>query len=537
MKLNVNLQTTKKKTNKVWQFSVGSGHAALALRTDFCRQLKKVHDELGIKYVRFHGIFNDDMSVLSDFDNVLAVPGGSKFQEYSFHRCGLVYDNVLDCGMKPFVEISFMPELLAADSAHGKGFYGSIMSPPKDLCKWADFIKEFIKYLLKRYGEDEVASWYLEVWNEPDLKGMFFKGTQEDYFKLYNVTANAIKEICPQLRVGGPATSGSKWVSSFREYCQTNNVPLDFISTHQYTGEPFIGIEDTGGPNEEIKSPVVDDSEDLDKVMDRMQMLSQMFENLPEETSLLEVLRTFSGDPTETNEMDRDILLKNAAVVKKQANGLPVFYTEWNLSASFSAYSNDTRKTAAYDLRTALKSDSLVTGSSIWCFSDIFEELHQFTEEFHGGFGMLTLNGIPKPVYHAMKMLAETETYQLELAEDMVGEIEVAAFTGDKEDQILLYRQCMKQEDKPIQQVEVSVQAVQKPKAVILQRIDELHCNPLKMWEEAGRPNDMTKSEVREMIDRTAMQEEIMEYQYQDGMLTFQVGLGVNDIYFIRMKR
>jgi len=183
---------------KAWQFCVGSGHAALALRTDYCRQLKKVHDQLGIKYVRFHGIFNDDMSILSTFDNVLGIPGRSKFKECTFHRCGLVYDDVLECGMKPFVELSFMPELLAEDPSHGKGFYGSIMSMPKDLALWEEFIKEFISFLLHRYGEEEVSAWYFEVWNEPDLQGMFFKATQADYFKLYEVTVKAIKEVCPK---------------------------------------------------------------------------------------------------------------------------------------------------------------------------------------------------------------------------------------------------------------------------------------------------------------------------------------------------
>ena len=536
MKIEIKSNLPKSKYDKKWQFCIGSCHAATVLRTDACKLLKKMHEELGIRYVRFHGIFNDDMKTLSTFSDVMGIPGGDKFTERTFYKCGLVYDNVLECGLKPFVELSFMPELLALDKSHGKGFYGSIMSMPESLAVWADYMKAFIEFLLHRFGKEELEQWYFEVWNEPDLEGMFFKGTKEDYFRLYEVTAKAIKEACPSLKVGGPSTSGSKWIQSFVNHCEEHQLPLDFVSTHQYVGDPFLGISDAGGPDGKDSNSQPEEH-NLENIMKQMQQLSTLFEQMPAETPLLQVLRTFTGDPTETTDMDRDVFKKNATIVRGQAKDYPLFYTEWNLCASFGAYSNDTRKTAAYDMRTALQINDLVDGSSIWCYSDIFEELHQFTEEFHGGFGLISLNGIPKPVFYGMKMLAEAEDHRIELDESCFTEVEAAAFEGSREKQILLFRQSMKQELKEKEKVTVTVEVNEKPQRIILQRIDEAHCNPLKEWEQMGSPKDLTKAEVQMLKEKTSMQDEVMEYQYQDGIITVQVDLAVNDIYFIRMVK
>ena len=162
------------------------------------------------------------------------------FREFNFRACGIAYDNVLSAGMKPFVELSFMPRELAEDPEKtGSFYYRPIDCMPKDLTAWRDYIQRFIRFLEHRYGEAEVRTWYFEVWNEPDLNPVFFQGTRDDYFRLYEATARAIKEVDPHLSVGGPATSGSKWVKSFRNFCEEKNVPLDFISTHQYAGDPL----------------------------------------------------------------------------------------------------------------------------------------------------------------------------------------------------------------------------------------------------------------------------------------------------------
>ena len=208
MKITIDRNGKTTPTNFTWQFGVGSDHAFQLHRADMCEHVRLAHEELGFKYIRFHGIFDDDMlcvQQLSDCNLFHAMPHGKEIAEVNFLQVAKVYDNVLACGMKPFVELSFMPSALASGKRTGLRYKNNI-TMPKSLAKWREFITAFIKFLLHRYGKEEVASWYFEVWNEPDL-GIFFKGKQQDYFRLYEATARAIKKVDKDLRVGGPSTS------------------------------------------------------------------------------------------------------------------------------------------------------------------------------------------------------------------------------------------------------------------------------------------------------------------------------------------
>lgn len=517
---------------------MGSGHASLALRTDYARQLKFIHDELGIERVRFHGIFNDDMNTKSNLSMVFPLPGAEEYKERNFHSCGIAYDNVLAAGMKPFVELGFMPKDLAGGDDQCVFFYKGNISMPADMDAWKQYIIDFIHYLQHRYGEEEVRTWYFEVWNEPDLSA-FFHNTQQDYFKLYEATARAVKEADPLIRVGGPATSGSKWVAAFVRYCQENEVPVDFVSTHQYAGDPLGGITDTE-TNIEAEGKAVKEPTGGMTAEEMRELERQMGERLsaaPEKT-FLSGYRQIRQDKSELEDIPNNSFRVNSAIVKKQAAGLPVFYTEWNENAIFSAYTNDTRKVAAYDIKAALDVENNLDGSSIWCFSDIFEEFHMFPQEFHGGFGMLTINGIPKPGFYAMKMLAQAGEMRIDLGKDATdGEIGIAAFESETEKQVLLFRQKMKNLDLPEETAKVTVEMEHVPRKVILQRIDEDHCNPLKIWEEMGRPEGLNAGEVTQIKEKSCMAEEEMAFEFEDGNVYFEAELAVNDVYFIRIVK
>lgn len=531
MELIIKSDFPTSKYEKKWQFCVGSCHAATLLRCDAIAQLKRVHDELGIKRVRCHGIFNDDLDTLNGFSKAFfGMPVGEHITETNFYKVGLVYDNILSIGMQPFVELSFMPELLAADKTRNF-IYGSISSMPESLTKWCDYLKSFLSYLFHRYGEDEVTSWYFEVWNEPDLAKQFYKGTQATYFEFYEATARTFKEFCPKLIIGGPSTSGSKWIPEFVGFCKENNVPLDFVSTHQYLGEPFIGV------SEEEKrdlSPLEEAAEMAEKVRKVNQALSKV----PGDTPFLECMRMVLGkDGTEKDGLDADLLSKNARVVKEQAGGLPVFYTEWNISAAFGSYSHDMRKTAAYDVRTSLAIEDIVEGNSIWCYSDIFEELHQFKEPFYGGYGMMTYTGIPKPVYHGMRMLAQAEECRIHLDEEQFTEVEAAAFDGEKEKQVLLFCHSTKQYEAVPEKVSLSIELTKPPKRVYMWRIDDSHCNPLKVWESMNSPFNLNKEQVENIKEASRMVDEELEFTYENSVLQTEVALGINDLYFIRIEK
>lgn len=509
-----------------WQFGVGSGHAALALRSDYISLLKRVRKELDITYVRFHGIFNDDMDVVRSLADILPVKGAQRFREYNFEKIGAAYDNILSCGMKPFVELSFMPELLAGGQTKSGLFYKGNITPPADYEEWSAFIGEFVRYLAARYGIDEIANWYFEVWNEPDLS-VFFDGKKEDYYRLYEVTARAVKSVDERLRVGGPATSGSKWINSFLQYCEEHQAPLDFVSTHQYAGDPICGVQGGADPEAENEKMNLDFLKQADILQN------------PREGTILEGFRQIMKDQSEVEDLPGDSFRKNAATVAelvKRRSNLPLIYTEWNANAIFSAETNDTRKVAAYDVKAALDTELTIDASSVWCFSDLFEEFHHFQEEFHGGFGMLTSHGIPKPVYHAFCMLQEAGRFRLDLEETATDrEVGAAAFVEGKTMWILLFRQKMKQLKLPPEHVVVEVKTEKAPETVAVKKIDETHGNPVAVWHEMGSPTPVSREQMERIKAESEVSYEPLEYAFENGTAVFEGNLSVNDIWMVRM--
>lgn len=532
MKMYIAANTPAQKMNKHWKFCVGGCHVKMALRTDYIRQLKFIHDTLGIRYLRFHGLFNDDMDTMASLADIMPIPGAEQFSELNFHKIGVVFDNILEIGMKPFVELGFMPKRLASGEEQCAFFYRGNITPPKDYAAWEAYIGAFIRFLQHRYGEEEIRTWFFEVWNEPDLQHVFFSGSQQDYFELYAHTVKAVKSVDPLLRVGGPATSGSKWVAAFVQYCKANAVPVDFVTTHQYAGDPLGGVEDQGGPEVQEGSAA--------SVTDGMQsIISSLMERLQkaEEKSFLGGMRAFMPDKSELEDIPNDLFRKNAAIVKEQAQGLPVYYTEWNENATFSAYTNDTRKTAAYIVKAALDVAQSVTASSVWCFSDLFEEFHVFQQQFHGGFGMLTVDGIPKPSYYALKLLNQIGDDRLQLPEDAVdGEIGVAAFRGNGGTQLLLFRQKIKNLDLPKEEVEIAIELPAVPGHVTVQKIDEENGNPLAYWQKMGEPLEMNWAELRELAENSTVPETDLPCSYENDVLTVQAALGVNDVWLIKIE-
>ena len=211
-----------------WEHTVGSCHATLALRADWQTQLARAHRELGFAHVRFHGILDDDMGTLICENERLL---------YSFFNADQIMDFLLSIGMRPFVELSFMPAALASAGNSVFHYRGNI-SLPRDLGAWETLIARLVGHWFERYGRDELRKWYFEVWNEPNLPA-FFTGRREDYFALYRATARAIKSIDPQLRVGGPASAANGWLAEFLAFCEDRGVPADFVSTHHYPTDAF----------------------------------------------------------------------------------------------------------------------------------------------------------------------------------------------------------------------------------------------------------------------------------------------------------
>jgi len=200
---------------------------------------------------------------------------------YNFQYIDDVFDRMLDAGVRPFVELGFVPEELAIIK-DTDFWWKANGSPPTDNQKWASLVGHFLDHCVARYGRDEVRRWYFEVWNEPNLRYFFRNGTQAQYFELYRVTAKTVKAVDPQHRVGGPATSNFGlvpdpkqddatqrkaaaesgggnwqpfWVETFLKYCAANHLPVDFISTHPYPTD--FPIDSTGGAVSQLRRSVM----------------------------------------------------------------------------------------------------------------------------------------------------------------------------------------------------------------------------------------------------------------------------------------
>lgn len=217
------------KLSHIWEACAGSDRAEITLRESWRGDLDRWHNEVGLKRVRFHGIFNDELGVYA-----ASILNRGK-PEINFQNIDRVYDGLVSRGVDPYVELSFMPKQLA--SADRKfGFYGGNISPPKSNEAWADFIRKFVVHLVDRYGLARVKTWPFEVWNEANLP-FFWSGKQADYFEMYKATAVAIKSVDENLLIGGPATARAEWLPAFAAYCADNNAPVDFFSTHTYAGD------------------------------------------------------------------------------------------------------------------------------------------------------------------------------------------------------------------------------------------------------------------------------------------------------------
>jgi xylan 1,4-beta-xylosidase len=348
--VSADLRQTNGPLNTMFKFCVGAGRANEGLRADWQRQLAYAHRECGFQYIRMHGLFCDDMGVYREDSH------GNP--EYNWQYIDELHDFLHSIGMKPFVELSFMPSGLASGSKTIFWWRGNV-TPPKDMTKWADFIRAFVLHLQERYCDAEVRTWYFEVWNEPNLSG-FFAGTQQQYFDLYAATARAIKSVSADYRVGGPATAGCGWVPEFIHFCDTNHAPVDFISTHTY------GVQ----------------SGYLDEHGDAGTVLSQT-----------------------PNSIFGDVKRVRHQIAESAIPKLELHFTEWSTSYTPADPVHDSYHSAAYILDKLKKCGDAAQSMSYWTFTDIFEESGPRWEAFHGGFGLINYEDINKPAFYAYQFL------------------------------------------------------------------------------------------------------------------------------------
>jgi xylan 1,4-beta-xylosidase len=427
-----------------WEEMFGSGRAILTLREAYREDLRAVKKVADFKYVRFHAILHDEVGVYNEDEHGNPV--------YNFAYVDSIYDGLLKNGVRPIVEISFMPKKLAfnPDALH-PFWYKQNVSPPKSMERWDALIQHFAQHLVDRYGIEEVSQWYFEVWNEPNID--FWNGIprQESYFDLYDHTARALKGVSPRLRVGGPATAAAQWVPEFLQHAAESNVPVDFVSTHGYADDT---VKNMFGTKEDI---AMDD-------------------------------RVGRAVAKVRDEIDHSAMPR-----------LPLFWTEWNVPGMMEA--RDTIYVGPALANTVRECDGHVDMMSFWTFSDVFEEGGPTTGPFRGDFGLRAFDGINKPSYYAFGLLHQLGDQRLANPSNNIlvtrvanGGIAIAAWNLVDPDQRGTDRK-----------MDLHISGVAPNATVKLQHVDRDHGNVLPQWVAMGKPKNPTPAQAEQLNRETAL--------------------------------
>jgi xylan 1,4-beta-xylosidase len=494
-------------TNRMPEFCVGAGRANEGLRADWQRQLRRARAECGFRYIRFHGLFCDDMGVY--------------FEEkgkpvYSWTYIDELFDFLQSIGMKPFVELGFMPSGLASGSQTIFWWRGNV-TPPRDYAKWEAFIKAFVEHCTERYGRDEVRSWYFEVWNEPNLDGFWMGNPQKksfqewapaaraEYLKLYATTARAVKAVDAAYRVGGPATAGEGWIDETLAFCAENKVPLDFVSTHSYA--TMSGYLDEYGHAGTVFSP------DPNAIT--------------------------SGVRNVRSKIDRSAFPK-----------LELHYTEWSASYTPADPVHDSYHSASFILDKMRNIDRAADSMSYWTFTDIFEEPGPRSTVFHGGFGLLNYQDLPKASFYAYKFLHQLGDTQLVCADpasfvcrDDRGGVQALFwdFTitniDAKANNQVFYAQD--QPAKSLSAAALKLAGLAKGTYRLLATKVGYRANDVQSaWRDLGSPGQLTRAQV-ESLRQASAGAPVLDERVEvgaDGAFTRPFPMRENDVWFVELR-
>jgi xylan 1,4-beta-xylosidase len=424
-------------------YCVGTGRLGLALTDEYLKELKFVQDMIGFSYIRGHGLFSDDVAIYHEYEE-----NGESKVEYNYTYIDRIFDRFLELGIRPYLELGFMPEQLASGSQTIFYWKGNT-TPPKDYKKWTDMVIALLEHLKTRYGE-EVTEWPIEVWNEPNLPGFWYKADMEEYFKLFKETFNAIKAYDDRFKVGGPAICGvrdAEWIKGFLDFCQKEGIRPDRITRHHYT----------------VEFPERIGHYDYSKLEDS----KMRFENLQSTRDIVDSYEEFKD--------------------------LPIHLTEFSTSYTPRGVIHDTNLNAAYLARQLAGLGDMNEAYSYWTFGDVFEEQGVQNSLFHGGFGMVASGNIPKPTFWTFYFFKQLKLFSQKC---VYRDDNAVIVKGDKG-----YAGILWNIDEGDLVKEISFDS--KEYTLITQTVDETCCNPLKLWHDLGEPAYPTKEET-ELIKSAA---------------------------------
>lgn len=435
----VNVQEAGAPFPHYWEEMFGSGRAHLVMRAQYQSDLSTVKKVTDFKYVRFHGIFDDENGVYSINSK------GQPF--YNWTYVDHIYDALLAHGIKPYVELSFMPNALASKPIYQSFWYKPNISPPSSYARWDALIEAFARHLIQRYGIDEVSQWYFEVWNEPNISFWAGRPAQATYFQLYDNTAKALKAVSPRLRVGGPATAQAAWVGALIAHATKDHIPLDFVSTHVYgddTSENVFHEHRTIPPYE---------------------MVCYAVKKVHEE------------------------------ILHSSRPHIPLIWSEFNASYGNHQDVTDSIFMGPWLANTIRECNGMTQMMSYWTFSDVFEEQGVKKNPFYGGFGLLAENGIPKPSYDAFALLHKLGNRLLPVSTKDV------LITKNRQGRIVLAAWNLVEPGGtgPDRKIIFDLKGLPASAVASIQRVDARHGDTLAAWKAMGSPDYPTISQVKEL--------------------------------------
>ncbi len=437
--INVDLAAPARPFPHFWEQMFGSGRAILSLRESYRRDLRDVKQATDFKYVRFHAILHDEVGVYDEDAHGNPI--------YNFSYVDQVYDGLLENGVRPFVELSFMPGKLAAGQIFQPFWYKPIVSPPKSWEKWGDLVSHLAQHLVDRYGIDEVSQWYFEVWNEPNLDFWAGDPKEQTYYQLYDAAARALKSVNPRLRVGGPATAQAAWVDRFIRHVSENHVPADFVSTHVYGND--------------LSTDVFNKKEEI-----------------PRTRMVCRAARKVHDQVKSSDEPD-----------------LPIFFSEYNASYKNETDVTDSEFMGPWLADTIRQCDGLVDMLSYWTFSDVFEEQGVVKQPFYGGYGLIAEGGVPKPSFNAFKLLHK-------LGEQRIAAGSESALVTKRPDGtfvVAVWNERLPEETGKSKDVAIRLSKQTGKLRATLYRLDSTHGSALHRFSEMGSPSDPTPKQLDEL--------------------------------------
>jgi xylan 1,4-beta-xylosidase len=485
-KITIDAKSNGEQFDHFWSKCVGAGRANEALRAGWLEQMQVVQEDCGFEYVRFHGLFHEDMfPILTEKGKTV----------YNWQYIDDVFDRLLDINVRPFVELAFLPNQIAAENSKTVFWWKANITPGEGYSeKWHDLVKAFTQHVVDRYGIDEVLNWYFEVWNEPNLYPLFWDGTKSQYFELYKQSALAVRSVDNRLKIGGPATSNfvpdtrfdgeiedknaakevfevddinslewhGVWIEDFLKFCEKENLPVDFVSCHPY-------------PTDYAFNP---------------------------ETGKGRGLTRFVGS-TKADLEWLDKIIANSAFPNVERH-----LTEWSTSPSSRDEMHDFLPAAAFIVKTNLDCIGLTNSLSYWTFTDIFEEKGGASSIFHGGFGMINFQGIVKPSYHAYRILHQLgdeklyqDDYLFVSRKSGDDKIVAVAYNYPEEYETSVPSGKDKREKGTSKELDFSLTGLKAGTMFKVETLDKDHGNIHNYWVAMGKPEPPTREQVKVLKD------------------------------------